>query len=69
MVHVVWYLNGGPSHVTQTFEYGMPTPSGIQMNTVFGCLVFRWFLYVYPVANHRKNLPKVRDSGNKKPLS
>ena len=34
MVQIVWYLNGGASHVTQTFEYGMHTASGIQMSSI-----------------------------------
>ena len=30
----LWYPNGGPSHVTLTFEYPTPKVSGIQMVTI-----------------------------------
>ena len=31
--------------MTSPFEYQIPIQSGIQMNQVFRCLVFRWLLY------------------------
>ena len=45
MVQNVQYLNGPPSHVTLPFEYLTPILSGIQMNLVFRCSVFRWLLW------------------------
>ena len=33
-------------HVNLPFEYGTPTLSGIKMNPVFRCLVFKGLLYV-----------------------
>ena len=45
MVQNVWYTNGPPSHLTLPFEYRTLILSGIQMNLVFRCWVFRWLLY------------------------
>ena len=45
MVLNVRYWNDLPSHVTLSFEYWTPTLSGIKMDPVLRCLVFRWLLY------------------------
>ena len=45
MVQNVRYLNDPPSHMTFPFEYQTPILSGIQMNPVFRCWVFRWLLH------------------------
>ena len=47
MVQNVRYSNGLLSQMTLPFEYRTPQLSGIQVNPVFGCLVFRWLLYRY----------------------
>ena len=45
MVQNVQYSNSPPSHVTLPFEYRTHILSGIQLNPVFMCSVFRWLLY------------------------
>ena len=44
MVQIVLYSNGPTSHMTFPFEKWMPLLSGIQMNPVFKCSVFKWLL-------------------------
>ena len=48
MIQNVQYLKVPPSHMTLPFKYWTPKLSGIQMNPVFRCLVFRWLLYSDP---------------------
>ena len=49
MVQIVRYLNGTQSHVTLPSEYWILILSGIHLNPVFRCWVFRWLLYIIQI--------------------